>query len=131
MIDQDAALKRIYELRDEINYHNRRYYQLDDPEISDVEYDRLMQELIRLEERYAESIDLTDSPTQRVGALPLEKFEPVSHLSPMLSLANAFSADDIIDYGDRITRLLGDRKSISFVIEPKLDGVAVNLVAAI
>ena len=128
MIDRDTALKRIDELRDTINYHNRRYYQFDDPEISDVDYDRLMQELIRLEERFADSIDLTDSPTQRVGARPLEKFEPVSHLSPMLSLANAFSEDDIVDFGERITRLLGERPTLSFVTEPKLDGVAVNLV---
>ena len=93
-MDKAAAIKRIKELRDLINYHNRRYYQLDDPEISDVEYDRLMKELIDLEGQFPE-IDVSDSPTQRVGAAPLKKFATVAHLTPMLSLANAFSEQDI------------------------------------
>jgi DNA ligase (NAD+) len=126
-MDKAGAIKRIKELRDSINYHNKRYYQLDDPEISDVEYDRLMKELIDIEERFPE-IDVSDSPSQRVGAAPLEKFSTVSHRTPMLSLANAFSEQDILDFDERIKRLLGADKEISFVVEPKLDGTAVNLI---
>ncbi len=123
-----VALKRIEELRELINHHNRRYYQLDDPEISDSEYDQLMRELIELEDHLADGIDLTDSPTQRVGAAPLEKFESIPHLSPMLSLANALSEEDILAFDERIKRLLGRQESIPFIVEPKLDGIGVNLV---
>ncbi|MEN6318999.1 MAG: NAD-dependent DNA ligase LigA [Syntrophaceae bacterium] len=123
----NTAIQRIEELRTLINYHNRRYYQQDDPEISDAEYDRLMRELIELENQFPE-IDRSDSPTQRVGTAPLEKFEPLTHLTPMLSLANAFSEQDIIDFNERLKRLLGTTDNIPFVVEPKLDGVAVNLI---
>ena len=126
-MDKAAAIKGIKELRDLINYHNRRYYQLNDPEISDVEYDRLMKELIELEERFPE-IDVSESPSQRVGAAPLDKFSTISHLTPMLSLANAFSEQDIVDFDERIKRFLGTDKKIAFVVEPKLDGTAVNLI---
>lgn len=126
-MDKAAAIKRIKELRDLISYHNRRYYQLDDPEISDVEYDHLMRELIELEGRFPE-IDISESPTLRVGAAPLDKFATVSHLAPMLSLANAFSEQDILDFDERIKRFLGADEKITFVVEPKLDGTAVNLV---
>ncbi len=127
MIEKESALKRIEELRDQITYHNKRYYQLDDPEISDAEYDQLMLELIQLETQYSEYIDLTDSPARRVGAAPLDKFDTFTHLTPMLSLANAFSEEDILDFNERIKRFLGNKEDISFVVEPKLDGVAVNL----
>ena len=126
-MDKSAAIKRIKEIRDLINYHNRRYYQLDDPEISDADYDRLMKEIIELEERFPE-IDVSDSPSQRVGAAPLDKFGTVSHLTPMLSLANAFSEQDIVDFDQRIKRFLGADEKITFVVEPKLDGTAVNLI---
>ncbi|MCD6153937.1 MAG: NAD-dependent DNA ligase LigA [Syntrophobacterales bacterium] len=128
MIEEKAALKRIEELRDLINYHNERYYQFDDPEISDAEYDKLMIELIQLENKYVDYIDSTYSPTQRVGAAPLEKFDTFTHLTPMLSLSNAFSKDDILDFNERINKLSGNANDISFVVEPKLDGVAVNLI---
>ncbi|MFA4915682.1 MAG: NAD-dependent DNA ligase LigA [Syntrophales bacterium] len=121
------AIKRIEELRDLINYHNRRYYQLDDPEISDAGYDNLMRELLELEKQFPE-IDFTSSPTQRVGAPPLEKFSTVAHLTPMLSLSNAFSEQEIIDFNERIKRFIGIDEKIRFVTEPKLDGVAVNLI---
>ncbi len=127
MIEKESALKRIEELQDQITYHNKRYYQLDDPEISDAEYDQLMLELIQLEKQYSDHIDLTDSPTRRVGAAPLDKFDTVTHLTPMLSLANAFSEEDILDFNERTKRFLGNKEDISFVVEPKLDGVAVNL----
>jgi len=126
-MDKAAAVKRIKELRDLINYHNRRYYQLDNPEITDVEYDRLMKELTDLEGRFPE-IDVSDSPSQRVGAAPLDKFSPISHLTPMLSLANAFSEQDILDFDERIKRFLRADENITFVVEPKLDGTAVNLI---
>jgi len=126
-MDRSQALKRIHELRDLIEYHNRRYYQLDDPEISDAEYDRLLHELVELEERHPD-IDRTASPSQRVGAAPLEKFRSVTHLTPMLSLGNAFSEEEVIEFSERLRRLLGDRTDLDFVAEPKIDGVAVNLV---
>jgi len=126
-MDRSQALKRIGELRDLIEYHNRRYYQLDDPEISDAEYDRLMRELAELEAQHPD-IDRSGSPTQRVGAAPLEKFRPVTHLTPMLSLGNAFSEQEMIEFHERLRRLLGDRTDLDFVAEPKIDGVAVNLV---
>ncbi|HBH86798.1 MAG TPA: DNA ligase (NAD(+)) LigA, partial [Syntrophaceae bacterium] len=103
------------------------YYQLDDPELSDVEYDCLMKELIYLEQKFPD-IDVSASPTQRVGAAPLEKFSAIAHLTPMLSLANAFSERDISDFGERIKRFLGTHENITFVVEPKLDGTAVNLI---
>ncbi|MBW2559742.1 MAG: NAD-dependent DNA ligase LigA [Deltaproteobacteria bacterium] len=127
-MEERIALTRIEELRDLINHHNRRYYQFDDPEISDAEYDGLMQELIKLENQFADRIDLSASPTRRVGASPLEKFDTIPHLSPMLSLANAFSEEEIVSFDERIKRLLDTQENISYMLEPKLDGIGVNLV---
>ncbi len=93
-MDKDTAEKRISELRKIIEYHNRRYYQQDAPEISDAEYDRLMRELQELEQLYPDD-DIASSPTQRVGAAPLAKFASFNHPQAMLSLANAFSAEEI------------------------------------
>ena len=128
-MDRELAIKRIEELRSLINYHNRRYYQLDDPEISDARYDSLMRELFELEGQFPE-IDVASSPTQRVGAAPLEKFSTVKHFTPMLSLGNAFSEQEIMDFHERIKRFLNVNvnEKIQFVAEPKLDGVAVNLI---
>ena len=125
-MDKDSAAKRIYELRTIIEYHNRRYYQQDAPEISDAEYDRLMRELQGLEEIYPDD-DLASSPTQRVGAAPLSRFSPFSHPQAMLSLANAFSSQEILDFDSRIRRLAKEER-IDYVAEPKLDGLAVNLI---
>jgi DNA ligase (NAD+) len=125
-MEKDAAWKRIADLRNVIEYHNKRYYQQDDPEISDIEYDRLMRELQDLEHQYPDEF-LASSPTQRVGAAPLAKFSPFNHPSAMLSLANAFSNEEIIEFDSRIKRLAGVDK-ISYVAEPKLDGLAVNLI---
>jgi DNA ligase (NAD+) len=125
-MDHADAVRRIEHLRSSIQYHNRRYYQLDDPEISDFQYDQVMQELIALEEAHPDLVS-PDSPTRRVGAAPLEKFEPFRHDSPMLSLANAFSEADIRDFDGRIKRLLGQTEAVRFVVEPKMDGVAVSL----
>ena len=124
-MDKDAALERIARLRDVIEYHNRRYYQQDDPEISDFEYDRLLRELQELEKIYPDE-NIASSPTQRVGAAPLSKFASFEHASPMLSLANAFSSEEIIDFDNRIKKMAAV-EDISYVAEPKLDGLAVNL----
>ena len=125
-MDKNSAHKRIIELRRSIEYHNQRYYQQDAPEISDTEYDRMMRELQELEKQYPDD-ELASSPTQRVGAAPLAKFSSFSHPSAMLSLANAFSEEEIIDFDQRLKRLAGI-DDISYVAEPKLDGLAVNLI---
>ena len=118
---------RINQLRDEINYHNYRYYVLDDPEISDAEYDRLMRELQELEGQYPELIT-PDSPTQRVGAAPLEAFETVEHTFPMLSLDNGFEEYEIREFEDRLKKLLPADEKVEYVAEPKFDGLAVELI---
>ncbi|PKN52211.1 MAG: DNA ligase (NAD(+)) LigA [Deltaproteobacteria bacterium HGW-Deltaproteobacteria-13] len=125
-MDKQADLKRIADLRKIIDYHNKRYYQQDAPEISDAEYDRLMKELQDLEDHYPEKHS-AESPTQRVGAAPLVKFASFNHPSPMFSLANAFSNEEIIEFDGRIKRLAGVN-NISYIAEPKLDGLAVNLI---
>ena len=120
------AKKRITELRDLLNHHNHRYYVLDDPEISDSGYDQLLRELQNLEEAFPK-LRTPDSPTQRVGAAPLEAFESVTHAVPMLSLDNAFGFEEVRDFDDRLRRLL-KIEEIEYVVEPKIDGVAVELV---
>ena len=117
--------QKIKALREQINHHNHRYYVLDSPEISDAEYDRLMLELKKLEEEHPGLIT-PDSPTQRVGAEPVEAFGVVEHPYPLLSLANAFSDDDLIAWHRRASNLLG-RNDFDFVCEPKFDGLAVAL----
>lgn len=117
---------RAEKLREQINYHNHRYYVLDQPEISDVQYDKLMRELIDLEHKHPALIT-PDSPTQRVGAQPLEAFETIKHTQPMLSLDNAMDADELTMWHERTLRGLGIQKS-EFIIEPKIDGAAVELV---
>ena len=125
-MNKETALKKISELRKIIEYHNQRYYQQDAPEISDAEYDRFMRELQNLEAQFPDD-ELASSPTQRVGAAPLAKFASFTHPSPMLSLANAFSEEEIIDFDSRLKRL-ASIDNISYVTEPKLDGLAVNLI---
>jgi len=125
-IDADI-IKRAENLRDNLHRHNYRYHVLDDPEISDGEYDRMMRELIRLETAHP-GLSTPDSPTMRVGAPPLEKFETIDHSIPMLSLDNAFSDSDIIDFDRRIKRILKHDDKIIYTAEPKLDGIAVEIV---
>ncbi len=118
--------KRVRELRDSINHHNYRYHVLDDPEIPDAEYDRLVRELTELEEKYPELVTV-DSPTQRVGAEPIKSFAEVRHAVPMLSLGNAFTKQELIDFDRRVRERLAAEKDVEYVAEPKLDGVAVSL----
>ena len=125
MADLDEVKKRIEQLRAEINHHNYRYYVLDSPEISDAEYDELMRELKQLEEQYPQFLT-PDSPTQRVGAAPLEAFGVVEHPMPLLSLGNAFAKDELLAWHTRMTKLLGEPR-FNFVGELKVDGLAVAL----
>src|SRR5512137_1916835 len=105
-MDKEKLIQEIEMLRHEIRRHNKLYYVDDNPEISDAEYDRLMRRLQELEAAYPELIT-PDSPTQRVGAGPLEKFETVTHTVSMLSLANAMDEEEVQNFDDRIKRLLG------------------------
>ena len=123
----EAIKKRVEKLREEIEYHNHRYYVLDQPEVSDAQYDRMMRELEKLEEEHPE-LRSPNSPTQRVGAPPLEAFEIVRHTLPMLSLANAFDENEARDFDKRVKKFLGSSEEIIYVAEPKLDGLAVELV---
>ena len=118
---------RIIELRGTINDHNYNYYVLDNPIISDIEYDTLLRELDTLETKRPDLIT-TDSPTQRVGAAPLATFTSVEHSIPMLSLENAMNSDELIAYYDRTKKGLGEIGDIQFVAEPKLDGIGVELI---
>ncbi len=121
---RDAAA-RAAELRALLDHHNYRYYVLDDPEISDAEYDRLFAELVQLE-RERPDLATPDSPTQRVGARPSTAFAPVVHGQPMLSLGNVFSEQELADFDRRVRERLG-HDHVVYVAEPKLDGLAVNL----
>ncbi|GAB4324813.1 MAG: NAD-dependent DNA ligase LigA [Dehalococcoidia bacterium] len=123
---QYEARLRSEELRSLINYHNYRYYVLDAPEISDAEYDELMNELRELERAFPELIT-PESPTQRVGAAPVEAFGIVEHREPLLSLANAFSEQELRDWHRRTAERL-DRHDFEMITEPKVDGLAVALV---
>ncbi len=117
---------RIEELREQIRYHNRRYYVEDAPEISDAEYDALYNELESLEAEHPELVT-PDSPTQRVGGEPLEGFEEVRHAVPMLSLGNARKIEELTEWDARIRRLLGPDEEPRYVTELKIDGLAVSL----
>ena len=119
------AKVRVEELRDQINHHAYRYHVLDDPEVSDVEYDELVGELRSLEDAFPELIT-PDSPTQRVGAAPTELFAPVEHRAPMLSLDNAFSFDELDAWAERVVKGLGD-EAPGYACELKIDGVACAL----
>jgi len=118
---------KILDLRKKLNDHNYNYYVLNDPIISDSEYDVLLRTLQNLERQYPELIT-ADSPTQRVGASPIDAFESIYHRVPMLSLENAMDSDELISYYNRTKKGLGDVSDIDFIAEPKLDGIGVELV---
>ncbi len=117
----------IEDLREKIRYHNNRYHVLDDPEISDSEYDRMFRRLLLLENENPEFVS-PDSPTQKVGASPSKTFDAVRHSQPMLSLENAFSDEDIKEFDIRLKKLSPDSYPIEYTVEPKMDGLAVELV---
>jgi DNA ligase (NAD+) len=125
--NQEQLIREIEALREEIRYHNKLYYVDNNPEISDAEYDALMQKLQDLEAAYPELIT-PDSPTQRVGAAPSEEFETVTHTVPMLSLAKAMDDDELRDFDRRVKQMLGSEEELEYVFEPKFDGLAVEVV---
>ena len=118
---------RALELRRLLDHHSYRYHVLDNPEISDAEYDRLFNELKALEEAHPELVT-PESPTQRVGAAPIEKFGSVRHSEPMVSLDNIYTNEELHDWHDLMTRTLGRPFEETFLVEPKIDGVAVELI---
>ena len=120
------AAKRAAELRELVEHANFRYYVLDDPELSDAEYDRLFDELRGLEERYPD-LRRPDSPTVRVGAAPSERFQKVAHLVPMGSLDKVASEEDLLKWAEDVRKRLDSDEPVAFVTEPKIDGSAVSL----
>jgi DNA ligase (NAD+) len=125
-LNMSDSKQRVEKLREQIRFHNHRYYVLDDPEIPDAEYDRLLRELESLEQQHPELIS-SDSPTQRVGAEPLKAFGQVEHRLPMLSLGNCFSEEELEAFTRRIADRLDSSDALEFNAEPKLDGLAVSL----
>ncbi|WP_371362277.1 DNA ligase [Sporomusa rhizae] len=121
-----AAAQEIAELRKMINYHSHRYYVLDDPELTDSEFDKLLRQLIAIETAYP-SLITPDSPSQRVGGAPAEGFERVAHLTPMLSLGNTFSGAELKAFDARVRSGL-ESDNVEYVVELKIDGLAMNLV---
>ncbi len=122
----DKARRQAKALREQIDQHNYRYHVLDEPQIPDAEYDRLFRQLLKLEEQYPDLVT-ADSPTQRVGGEPLPGFAQVPHAVPMLSLDNAFSAEDIIAFDRRVRERLESEDEVAYAVEPKLDGMAISL----
>jgi DNA ligase (NAD+) len=125
-MDHSQVEARLIELSNALNEHNHRYYILDDPSISDAAYDALLRELQELESSFPE-LKRPDSPTQRIGAPPLAGFEPLTHSIPMQSLANAMNEEELIDFDTRVRKDL-ELDTVDYVIEPKLDGLGVELV---
>jgi len=128
-VEADRSVsERIRELREKINYHNHLYYVLDNPEISDAEYDRLFDGLSELEGRYPEYVT-PDSPTQRVGAAPLEAFNTLRHSLPMLSLSKGVTQGEFLEFHRRVIETPGvDKGRVRYTVEPKFDGLAVELI---
>ncbi|MGA9762952.1 MAG: NAD-dependent DNA ligase LigA [Gaiellaceae bacterium] len=122
-----TARERARELRTQIEHHNYRYYVLDDPEVSDAAYDRLFDELKALEQAYPE-LASPDSPTQRIGAAPSERFQKLRHLQTMGSLEKVTKPEDILKWADDVRRRLDSSEPVAFVTEPKIDGSAISLV---
>ncbi|MDF2546724.1 MAG: ligase LigA [Anaerosolibacter sp.] len=123
-MDQKEALEKINKLREKINHHNYQYYVLDAPEIDDYAYDLLMKELVDLETQFPEWIT-SDSPSQRVGGVPLSAFGQVTHVVPMLSLDNSYDPGDLREFDKRIRKAIGER--VEYVVELKIDGLSVAL----
>ncbi len=126
MSAKDTPRKRAEELRQDINYHNYRYYVLDNPVVSDAQYDKLLRELQEIEEKHPE-LRTPDSPTQRVGAKPSEEFGEVRHAIPMTSMDNAFSDEELSEWDQRVRKSLEVEGDVAYTAEPKFDGTSVSL----
>ena len=124
---KEEAKKRIQALAKKLNKHNKHYHQKDNPIISDEEYDLLLNELKKLESEHPEFIKKS-FPTQKVGAAPLEKFEKISHYSPMLSINNAMNKEELLQFHERTKKLFPPNTEIKYFCEPKFDGLAINLI---
>ncbi|HMA82908.1 MAG TPA: NAD-dependent DNA ligase LigA [Candidatus Thermoplasmatota archaeon] len=122
-MDKKTVAQKIKELREELNHHNYKYYVENNPEISDYEYDQLLKKLEKLEDEHPELIT-PDSPTQRVGGEPLDEFQTVEHKIPMLSLANTYNEQELIDFDERVQKNVG---KVKYVVEPKIDGAGIAL----
>ncbi|MFX1453008.1 MAG: NAD-dependent DNA ligase LigA [Promethearchaeota archaeon] len=125
-MQEKEAIKKIEQLRKEIRHHDHLYYTLDSPEITDTKYDKLMRKLKELEEKFPKLVT-PDSPTQRIGGTPLDKFGRVRHSKPMLSLDSAIKEEEILRFDERVKRELGTEE-VDYVAEPKLDGLSVELI---
>ena len=121
----ETIAHRVAKLRDELNHHSYLYYVLAQPEISDQQFDRLMKELIDLEEKHPE-LKTPDSPTARVGGQPIEGFTQVEHAVPMMSIDNTYNEEDVRAFDERMRKALG-AENVNYVLEPKVDGVASSL----
>jgi DNA ligase (NAD+) len=126
-VNEKEAISRIGKLIEEIEYHNYRYYVLDDPEISDHQFDKLVRELEGLEKQFPH-LKSSTSPTQRVGATPVEKFREYRHAQPMLSLGNVFGEEEFKEFDERVKRFLKSDQEIEYICEYKMDGLAVEIV---
>src|SRR5437773_6230614 len=124
-MSQPSVEKRIQKLREEINHHNYSYYALNRPEITDREFDKLLQELIDLEKEHPDLIT-PDSPTQRVGGDVQTELKPVRHAVPMMSIDNTYSEEEVRAFDERVRKAL-DGQQPAYVLEPKIDGASVSL----
>ena len=122
-MDLENARKSAEELRKKLNYHAKKYYEEDNPEITDYEYDMMLRELEGIELAYPELVT-EDSPTQRVGGAALNKFTPVTHEVPMESLHDSFSEEELFDFDRKVREVV---PKVSYVVEPKFDGLSVSL----
>lgn len=127
MENKTDVLSKMEQLRERIRHHNFRYYALDDPEVSDAEYDALFRELAALEKDHPVLIT-PDSPTQRIGFAPLDKFQSFEHTVPMLSLENGMAESEVLDFEGRVKKLLSFSGEIRYVAEPKMDGLAIEII---
>src|SRR6516165_5738907 len=118
--------ERIQTLREQINHYNHRYYVDAVSEISDKEYDHLLKELQKLEDEHPD-LAAPDSPTRRVGGKPIEGFTTVTHRVPMLSIDNTYNAGELREFDKRVRKALGKSESVTYVVEPKIDGVAMSM----
>ncbi|MBR2627784.1 MAG: NAD-dependent DNA ligase LigA, partial [Peptococcaceae bacterium] len=124
-MEEQQAVQRLEALKQEIAHHDRLYYVLDNPEISDYQYDQLMRELLAIEEQYPHLV-AEDSPSQRVGGEALKQFDSYTHRNPLLSLMNAYGTDDLREFHQKICNDLG-REEVEYVVEYKIDGLSIAL----